>query len=123
MQRSIVSSRALVAPGQGFGGRPLVAPWWRSLVGHALLAGAVRWRVRGSGRSFTGAVVVLGFDNCGTAVAFGSAWAWWVGCALALRKRTSQGRTVWAVSVPVHWPGGRGSAQGGRGGQFWWLSD
>lgn len=119
---SIARSRALIAPGRGFDARPLAAPWWRSLVGHALLAGARRWRIRASARSFSGAVLVVGFNNCGSAVAFAAAWSWWVGCALALRRRSAGGATLWAVSVPVAWPGGRGSGPGGSGGQVWWVS-
>ena len=115
-------SRALVAPGRGFDGRPLAAPWWRRLVGSALASGARRWRIRSSSRSFSGAVLVVGFTNCGAAVAFASAWAWWVGCAVALRRRSSPIGTLWAVSVPVAWPGGKGSAPGGSGGEVWWVS-
>ena len=61
-----IRNRALIEPGRGLHGQPLAAPWWRSLVGSALAAGACRWRVRRSARSFTGAVVVVGFSNCGT---------------------------------------------------------
>lgn len=120
---SQVNSRSLVAPGRGFGGRPLQAPWWRRLVGHALLAGAMRWRVRASSRSFTGWVVVVGFGNAGAAVAFAGAWSWWVGCAVAMRSRVSPQGRLWAVSVPVAWPGGSGSAPGGQGGRLWWVRD
>jgi len=117
-----IRSRALVQPGRGLQGRPLQAPWWRALVGSALACGVARWRVRHSGRSFSGAVVVAGFANCGTAVAFAAAWSWWVGCALALRRRRSNGVTLWAVSVPVHWPGHCGASIGGAGGRTWWVS-
>jgi hypothetical protein len=119
---SQAQSRALIAPGRGFDGRPLAAPWWRCLVGSALATGARRWRVRYSRRSFSGAVLVVGFDGCGAAVAFAAAWAWWVGCALALRRRSTPSGTLWAVSVPVAWPGGRGSPPGGCGGHTWWVS-
>jgi hypothetical protein len=115
------SGSSLVAPGRGLGGSALAAPWWRSLVGSALAAGACRWRVRGSGRSFSGAVVQVGFSSCGAAVAFAGSWAWWCGCSLALRRRVSGGSVVWAVSVPVCWPGGRGSGAGGVGGPVWWV--
>jgi hypothetical protein len=115
------SGSSLVALGRGLGGSALAAPWWRSLVGSALAAGACRWRVRGSGRSFSGAVVVVGFSSCGAAVAFAGSWAWWCGCSLALRRRVSGGSVVWAVSVPVAWPGGRGSGAGGVGGPVWWV--
>ncbi|WP_200383193.1 hypothetical protein, partial [Thiococcus pfennigii] len=110
MSAFALPSRALVAPARGLGGVPLAAPWWRSLVGSALAAGAVRWRVRASARSFSGAVIVAGFRSCGAAVAFAAAWSWWCGCAVALRRRASGGSVVWAVSVPVAWPGGRGGA-------------
>jgi hypothetical protein len=117
-----VSRRHLVVAGAGFGGVPLAAPWWRHLVGAALASGACRWRVRGSGRSFSGAVVVVGFASSGAAVAFAAAWAGWCGCAVALRRRVSGGVPVWAVSVPVAWPGGQGSGRGGSGGRVWWVS-
>ncbi len=117
-----IRNRALIEPGRGLHGQPLAAPWWRSLVGSALAAGACRWRVRRSAHSFTGAVVVVGFSNCGTAVAFAAAWSWWVGASLALRRRSSAGGVIWAVSVPVCWPGGRGSGNGGQGGPLWWVA-
>jgi hypothetical protein len=119
---SLARTRTLVLPGRGFDGRPLIAPWWRSLVGAALATGARRWRIRPSTRSFSGAVLVVGFTNCGTAVAFAGAWAWWIGCALALRRRSSPAGTLWTVSVPVAWPGGKGSGPGGSGGRVWWVS-
>lgn len=88
-----VSRRHLVVAGAGFGGVPLAAPWWRHLVGAALAA-----------------------------VAFAAAWAGWCGCAVALRRRVLGGAAVWAVSVPVSWPGGQGSGRGGSGGRVWWVS-
>jgi hypothetical protein len=116
------SSRTLVSPGAGFGARPLLAPWWRRLVGSALATGAVRWRVRPSARAFSGAVLVAGFPNCGAAIAFAAAWSGWVGCALALRRRSSGGQVLWCVSVPVLWPPRQGSGFGGQGGRVWWGS-
>lgn len=116
------SSRTLVSPGAGFGGRPLLAPWWRRLAGSALATGALRWRVRPSARSFSGAVLVAGFPCCGAAVAFAAAWSWYAGCALALRRRVSAGQVLWCVSVPVLWPPHQGSGQGGQGGHVWWVS-
>ncbi len=95
--RCLVGSRSLVAAG-GLGGVPLSAPWWRSLVGSALAAGAVRWRLRPSSRSFAGAVVVAGFSSPAAAAAFASAFGWWCGCALAVRRFAGG---VWGVSVPV----------------------
>jgi hypothetical protein len=95
--RCLVGSRSLVAAG-GLGGVPLSAPWWRSLVGSALAAGAVRWRLRCSSRSFSGAVVVAGFSSPAAAAAFASAFGWWCGCALCVRRFAGG---VWGVSVPV----------------------
>jgi hypothetical protein len=91
--------------------RPWSATWWRSVVGSALAAGACRWRVRPSQRSFSGAVVVAGFRAEATALRFAAAWAGWCGLAMAVRVRASQGARVWAVSVPVAWPGERGSGR------------
>lgn len=115
------TSRTLVAPGRGLGGMPLTAAWWRRVLGSALAAGARRWRVRPSERAFSGAVVVVGFASQAAARRFAGAWGWWCGCRLAMRRRVSGGRTLWAVSVPVNWPGGRGSGQGGRGGHVVWV--
>jgi hypothetical protein len=56
MSMCLSSSRSLVVPGRG--GVALAAPWWHSLVGSALSAGACRWRLRASARAFSGAVVV-----------------------------------------------------------------
>ncbi len=98
--RCVVSSRALVGPG-GLGGVSLLAPWWRSLVGSALAAGACRWRLRASSRAFSDAVVVAGFSSLATASAFAAAWGWACGCALCVR-RFSGG--VFGVSVPVSVP-------------------
>lgn len=100
--RCLLGSRSLVAAG-GLGGVPLSAPWWRSLVGSALAAGAVRWRLRCSLRSFSGAVVVVGFSSSAAAAAFASAWGWWCGCSLAVRRFAGG---VWGVSVPVCAPPG-----------------
>ena len=116
-----VRSRCLVAPGRGLGGIPLVAPWWRRAVGHALAAGCWRWRVRHSGRSFSGVVLVAGFASCGAAVAFAGAWGGWCGCAVALRRRVSAGRVLWVVSVPVAYPGSAQAVPAG-GGSVWWVS-
>ena len=117
-----VNNRALVVAGAGLHGQPLCAPWWRVLVGSALIRGASRWRVRHSTRSFSGAVVVVGFSNCGMAVAFAAAWAWYIGCSLQMRQRSHKGRAIWAVSVPVSWPGGKGSAAAASGGKSWWVT-
>ena len=94
----------VVQAGRGLGGVPLAAVWWRRVVGSALAAGACRWRLRRSGRAFSGAVVVAGFTSRRQAWAFASAWGWWCGCRLALRARRSRGVRVWAVSVPVAAP-------------------
>ena len=98
---SVVSSRSLVVPGRGLGGVPLAAPWWRSLVGFGLRAGACRWRLRASSRSFAGAVVVVGFGSQASAASFASAWSGWCGLALAVRRFAGG---VWGVSVPVAVP-------------------
>lgn len=109
--------------GRGLAGAPMVAPWWRSLVGSALSSGAVRWRVRSSAHSFSGSVLVVGFASAGAAVAFAGAWGWWCGLSLALRRRVSGGAVVWVVSVPVAWPGGAGAAPVPTGGgAVWWVS-
>jgi hypothetical protein len=100
--RCLVGSRSLVAAG-GLGGVPLSAPWWRALVGSALSAGACRWRLRASSRAFSGAVVVVGSSSSAPAVAFASAWGWWCGCALCVRRFAGG---VWGVSVPVCAPPG-----------------
>lgn len=91
---SVVRSRSFCRGGV----RPLVAPWWRSLVGSALSAGACRWRVRLSGRSFSGAVVVVGFRSSSAASAFAAAWAGAVGFPCVVRCFAGG---VFGVSVPV----------------------
>ncbi len=96
---SLISSRALVSPVAG--ARPLSAPWWRVLVGSALSAGAVRWRLRSSRRSFSGAVVVVGFASRPAAEVFAAAWSGWCGVACAVRVFAGG---VWGVSVPVAAP-------------------
>ena len=116
-----VGNKSVAAPARGLGGVPLAAPWWRQAAGSALASGACRWRVRASARAFTGSVLVAGFSSCGAAVAWAAAWAGWCGCALALRRRVSGGRVVWAVSVPVSYPG-QGGTTGGQGGPVWWVS-
>lgn len=95
---SLVSSRSLVAPSRF--GVALCAPWWRVLVGSALASGAVRWRLRSSPRSFSGAVVVVGFSSRPAAVAFASAWSGVVGFPVAVRCFSG----VWGASVPVAAP-------------------
>jgi hypothetical protein len=101
---SSVSSRSLVAPGRGLRGVPLSAPWWRVLVGSALSAGALRWRLRASPRSFSGVVVVVGFASPAAASAFALTWSGWVGVAVAVRRFSCASGTVWGVSVPVAAP-------------------
>lgn len=83
---------------KNIGFRPFVAPWWRSLVGSALASGARAWRLRTSRRSFSGAVVVVGFDSEAAAREFAAGWSEWCGVPLALRAGQ---RVPWAVSVPV----------------------
>jgi hypothetical protein len=84
---SVVSSRSLVLS-RGSLVSPLSAPWWRSLVGFALVAGACRWQVRRSAR----------------ASAFASAWSGWVGFPLAVRRFAGAAGPVFGVSVPVAVP-------------------
>jgi hypothetical protein len=96
---SVVGSRALVVS-RGSLVSPLSAPWWRRLVGFALAAGACRWRLRRSVRSFAGAVVVAGFSSSAAASAFASAWSGWVGFPLAVRRFAGAAGPVWGVSVP-----------------------
>jgi len=92
----VVSRGSLVAP--------LAAPWWRSLVGFALVAGACRWRLRASSRAFSGAVVVVGFGSSAAASAFALAWSSWVGFPLAVRRFAGAAGPVFGVSVPVAVP-------------------
>lgn len=98
---SLVSSRALIAPHAGFSSVPLSAPWWRAVTGHALAFGASRWRLRASTRSFSGAVVVVGFANQSAALRFAAAFSGWCGLSLAVRRF---GAALWGVSVPVAAP-------------------
>ena len=98
---SVVSSRAIVAPARGFFGLPLSAPWWRAVAGHALAFGASRWRLRASARSFSGAVVVVGFADQSAAATFAAAFSGWCGLSLAVRRF---GAALWGVSVPVAAP-------------------
>jgi hypothetical protein len=96
VSRSLVVSRGSSAPWS--------AAWWRAVVGSALSVGAVRWRVRGSSRSFSGAVVVAGFASASRAQAFAAAWSGWVGVGCVVRpRRCPRWGRVWAVSVPVLW--------------------
>ena len=97
---SSVSSRSLVLS-RGSSVAPLSAPWWRRLVGSALASGARRWRVRASARSFSGAVVVVGFGSLAAASAFAAAWSGWCGFPVAVRRFAGG---VFGVSVPVAVP-------------------
>lgn len=97
---SVLSSRSLVVS-RGAAVSPLAAPWWRALVGSALSCGARRWRVRASVRSFSGAVVVVGFRSASAAARFASAWSGWCGFPLAVRRFAGP---VFGVSVPVAVP-------------------
>ncbi|QQZ31093.1 hypothetical protein HMY34_19925 (plasmid) [Thiothrix subterranea] len=98
---SLVSSRSLVCPPRGFSPLPLSAPWFRAVVGHALAFGAARWRLRRSARSFSGAVVVVGFADQSAASTFAAAFSGWCGVSLAVRRF---GAALWGVSVPVAAP-------------------
>ncbi len=100
---SVVSSRSLVVS-RGSLVAPLSAPWWRSLVGSALSSGACRWRVRRSVRSFSGAVVVVGFSSASAASVFAGAWSGWVGFPCAVRRFAGAAGPVFGVSVPVAVP-------------------
>lgn len=100
---SLVGSRSLVVS-RGALVSPLSAPWWRRLVGSALASGACRWRVRASRRSFSGAVVVVGFGCAAAAAGFAAAWSGWVGFPLAVRRFAGRGGPVFGVSVPVAVP-------------------
>ena len=95
---SLISSRSIVAPARGFSGLPLSAPW---CTGHALAFGASRWRLRRSARSFSGAVVVVGFADPSAASTFAAAFSGWCGVSLAVRRF---GAALWGVSVPVAAP-------------------
>lgn len=98
---SLISSRSLIAPARGFSPLPLSAPWFRVVVGHALAFGASRWRLRRSARSFSGAVVVVGFTDQSAASTFAAAFSGWCGVSLAVRRF---GAALWGVSVPVAAP-------------------
>ncbi|MEI2769688.1 MAG: hypothetical protein V9G98_02765 [Candidatus Competibacter sp.] len=100
---SVLGSRARVVS-RGSLVSPLSAPWWRRLVGFALAAGACRWRLRASARSFSAAVVVVGFSSPAAASAFAGAWSGWVGFPLAVRRFAGAAGPVWGVSVPVAVP-------------------
>ncbi|TVR67149.1 MAG: hypothetical protein EA420_00910 [Candidatus Competibacteraceae bacterium] len=52
-------------------------------------------------RSFSGAVVVVGFRSASAASAFAAAWSGWVGFPLAVRRFAGP---VFGVSVPVAVP-------------------
>ena len=91
---------SLVSAPRGLASRPLVALPWRRVAGLALASGAVRWRLRSSGRSWSGAVVVAGFGSAAAASAFCGRVA--PGCGLPLAVRHFSG--VWGVSVPVAVP-------------------
>lgn len=80
---------------------PLAAAPWRRVVGSALFAGACRWRLRASARSFSGVVVVAGFGSPSAAASFASAWSGWVGFPVAVRRFAGVSGPVWGVSVPV----------------------
>ena len=97
---SLISSKSLCAPARGLGGVALCAPACRVLVGSALASGACRWRLRSSTRSFTSAVVVVGFKSQNAAVIFAAAWSAWCGVACAVRKFSG----IFGVSVPVAAP-------------------
>lgn len=84
------------------GRSPWCAAWWRSVVGSALSVGACRWRFRQSQRSFSGAVVVVGFSCLGRARSFAAAWSGFCGVACAVSPRVCpRGGRVWSVSIPV----------------------
>ena len=103
------------------GSRVLAASGWRRVAGSALAAGAVRWRVRRSGRAFSGTVMVAGFWCFVRAVRFARAWAGWCGVPVAVRVRSSAGVRVWAVSVPVSgWSGSAGEGSS-AGAVVWWA--
>ena len=89
---------SLVSAPKGLASRPLVALPWRRVSGLALACGAVRWRLRASARSWSGAVVVAGFGSAAAASAFCGRVA--PGCGLPLAVRQFAG-PVFAVSVPV----------------------
>lgn len=95
---AVASSAPLVV---SRGGRVLAALPWRRFVGFALAAGCSRWRVRASSRSFSGAVLVVGFACFGRAAAFAAAWSGWVGFPVAVSPRAGAAGRLWCVSVPV----------------------
>jgi len=94
---SAVGSRSLCRTGS----RPLCAPWYRILIGSALSSGACRWRVRLSSRSFSGAVVVVGFRSRPSALVFATAWSSWIRVPVAVRPFSG---SVFGVSIPVAVP-------------------
>ena len=94
----VKGSSAVMGPG------PLAAIWWRRAAGFSVFAGASRWRVRASSRSFSGAVLVAGFPCFARAARFASRFAAFTGFPLAISPRSSGGVRIWAVSVPVLFP-------------------
>jgi hypothetical protein len=68
------------------GQRVLAAAEWKSVAGKALWFGCERWKLRKSQKSFSGVVVEAAFLNEAKAIEFGSAWAKWVGMAIAVRR-------------------------------------
>lgn len=73
-----------------------VACWWRVVVGSGLSCGCASWSVRGSVRSFSGSVVVVGFGEFELARSFAARWSRRLRLDLFLRCRGGR----WWVSVP-----------------------
>lgn len=98
---SLLGSRALCAAPFGLARRPWLALRWRVVAGFALAAGACRWRLRRSARSFSGAVLCCGFSSLAAASAFAAAHAGRCGLPCAVRRFSGP---LWVVSVPVAVP-------------------
>jgi hypothetical protein len=90
-----------VAAPFGLSRRPWVALPWRRVAGFALAAGACRWRLRASRRSFSGAVLCAGFPSLAAASAFAAGFAGRCGLPVAVRRFRAG---VFGVSVPVAVP-------------------
>ncbi len=95
----VAAASSFVVPRGGL--PPLAAAPWRRVVGSALFAGARRWRLRRSARSFSGVVVVAGFSSPAAASAFAGSWSGWCGFPVVVRRFAGPVGPLFGVSVPV----------------------
>lgn len=96
---AVAAASSFVVPRGGL--PPLAAAPWRRVVGSALFAGARRWRLRRSARSFSGVVVVAGFSSPAAASAFAGSWSGWCGFPVVVRRFAGPAGPLFGVSVPV----------------------